>query len=95
MTSLDGTGGRVRALRVGFSADLGFAHPDLAVDGLVRRRLDEGSGEWAVELAGIAVRLARRWEIVSGTSRIDQASATARMRSSDAGLAQVGGWRRA
>jgi Asp-tRNA(Asn)/Glu-tRNA(Gln) amidotransferase A subunit family amidase len=43
---------------VGFSADLGFAHPDLPVADLVRRRLDEISGECAVELAGITVRLA-------------------------------------
>lgn len=43
---------------MGFSVDLGFAHRDLAVTDLVRRRLDEISGECAVELADTTVRLA-------------------------------------
>jgi Asp-tRNA(Asn)/Glu-tRNA(Gln) amidotransferase A subunit family amidase len=47
-----------RVLRVGYSPDLGFAHPDPAVADLVLHRLTDLASAGAIELADLDVRLA-------------------------------------
>jgi amidase len=47
-----------RRLRVAYSADLGFAHPDLRVAGLVRQRVAGLADAGAIDLADVTVRLA-------------------------------------
>jgi aspartyl-tRNA(Asn)/glutamyl-tRNA(Gln) amidotransferase subunit A len=47
-----------RRLRVAYSPDLGFAHPDPGVAGIVRQRVEALAAGGAVDLAEVTVRLA-------------------------------------